>query len=116
MNVLLPGVTPGFYWQNRPMIGGGNILVGGYRGALSQVRGGWAFYCELFYFPQWNCADRMCWMCKASSNDPDLTWTDFSSTAGWRGTIWSHESYMTFLRTSGLAIPVLFTAAIGFRL
>ena len=30
--------------------------------------------------------------------------------------MWSHESYMTFLRTSGLAIPVLFTVAIGFRL
>ena len=116
MNVLLRGVTPSFDWLNRPMIGGVNILAGGYRGAFCQVRGDWAFYCELFYFPQWNCADRMCWMCRASSNDPDLAWTEFSATAGWRDTMWSHESYMTFLRTSGLTIPVLFTHLIGFRL
>ena len=69
-NALLSGETPALDWEGRPLAGGGAPLAGGWRAALCQVRGDWAFYCELFKFPQWNSAERMCWMCKASSTNP----------------------------------------------
>ena len=34
--------------------------------ALMQVRGDWEFYCDIFKFPRWNEANRMCWICRAS--------------------------------------------------
>ena len=85
-------------------------------GSLRQVRGYWQFYRELMRFPQWSSAERMCWLCRASSTNPALSWTQFGPGAGWRGTRWSHESYLAYLRAAALAIPVLLLAVIGFRL
>ena len=62
MNVLLQGIPPSHDWQNRHIDGGGDLLAGGFRGCLCQARGDWAFYFEVFYSPQWNCAERMCWL------------------------------------------------------
>ena len=60
----------------------------------------------------------MCPFCRASNNDRDLAWTDFSETAGWRSTVWEHEGYMQHLRLHGKSIPALFAAkgVIGLRL
>ena len=115
-NVLLSGETPSSDWEGGPLEGGGEQLAGGWRGAICQLRGDWVFYCELFKFPQWNSANRMCWLCQASSVDPALAWSHFGPGAGWRKTRWTHESYMRYLRLAGLAIPALFAVAIGFRL
>jgi hypothetical protein len=116
MNVLLSGETPTLNWLNEPMAGGGNALAGGHRGVLAQARGDWQFYCQAFYFPQWNCADVMCPFCRASSADAARSWTDVSAEAGWRATKWVHEAYIAHRLAAGLAIPVLFAICLGFRL
>ena len=115
-NALLAGETPAVDWDGAPRSGGGNRLADGWRGSLCQARGDWAWYCELFRFPQWNCAERMCWLCQASSTNPALGWSKFGPSAGWRKTRWSHERYLDYLRTAGLCIPPLLVLAIGFRL
>ena len=74
------------------------------------------FLLKLFQFPQWNSAQRMCWLCRASSVDRELAWTNFGPDAGWRRTRWTHASYLRFLRAAGLAIPALLVLAVGFRL
>ena len=115
-NVLLSGTTPSMDWEGQPLGGGGEELAGGWRGSICQLRGDWAVYCELFKFPQWNSAERMCWLCKASSTNPAMAWVRFGPGAGWRKTKWTHEAYLAFLRAAGLAIPALLAIAIGFRL
>jgi hypothetical protein len=82
--------------------------AGGWRATLSQVRGDWAFFCEIFRFPQWNAKDYMCWCCRASSSTAETFWTDVGPNAGWRHTLYTHESYLEHLAAMGLAIPVLF--------
>ena len=57
-NTLLDGKTPSTNLLNRGFLGGGEWLANGWRGALCQIRGDWAFHCECFYCPQWNSADR----------------------------------------------------------
>ena len=115
-NAILSGKFPRESWDGKALPGGDGLLAKGWRGALCQVRGDWAFYCEIFRFPQWNAAERMCWLCKASSTDPSLAWVKYGPDAKWRETRWSHESYMRFLRGAGIAIPALLAFAIGFRL
>ena len=115
-NVMLSGVTPLTDWEDRPLEGGGLPLAGGWRAALCQVRGGWQFYCELFKFPQWNAAQRMCWLCQASSTNPALAWVRFGTDAGWRETRWTHDAYIAFLRAAGMFVPALLAVALGFRL
>ena len=114
-NVLLTGETPHLNWLLRPMEGGGLPLAGGYRGVLCQARGDWAWYCEIFFFPQWNEAVNMCWMCMASNKIAHLTYTDCTEGANWRHTYFAHESFMQRLRALGYAIPILFLCVIGFR-
>ena len=115
-NVMLSGETPRLDWNESPVEGGGLPLAGGWRAALCQVRGDWQFYCELFGFPQWNSADNMCWLCRASSTNPALAWVRYAADAGWGKTRWDHESYMKYLRAAGFLIPALLAVAIGFRL
>ena len=115
-NALLAGESPSSDWENKPLAGGGAQLADGWRGALCQLRGDWAFYKELFHFPQWNSAERMCFMCRASSRDGPLAWVRFGPGAGWRKTKWTHEAYLRFLRGAGLAIPALLVLCVGFRL
>jgi hypothetical protein len=40
----------------------------------------------------------MCWLCRASSTLKPLLFSDFSETAGWRRTRWTHETYTEYLR------------------
>ena len=115
-NALLSGKAPTEDHAGRPLEGGGGLLAKGWRSSLCQMRGDWAWYCELFKFPQWNSAERMCWLCRASSTIPELGWVRLGGDAGWRRTRWSHESYLRFLRRVGLMIPALLVACIGFRL
>ena len=115
-NILLTGKWPLRNWHGRREPKSGQWLANGWRAAVCQVRGDWAFYTEVFHFPQWNGAERMCWLCRASSTIPHLHFGRFGDDAGWRGTRWTHESYMDFLRGAGLAIPVLFLCVIGLRL
>ena len=102
-------------WEMKPLSGRG-ALADGWCGALCQVRGDWAFYCELLNFPQWNSAERMCFLCKASSTNPALAWVRYGPDAGWRKHRWTHETYLRFLRRAACAIPPLLCLAIGFRL
>ena len=116
MNVLLTGLTPDTDWLMRPLSGGGSYLAGRWKGALVQVRGDWQFYCEVFGFPQWNGAKRMCWMCKASSTIRHLRWTACGADAGWRATRQTHESYVAELRAAGRRLPVMLGEIVGLRL
>ena len=102
-------------WVNRPLLGGGIDLAGGLRGAICQIRGDWEFYCQVFGFGQWN-SEYMCLFSKASGTRADLPWSDFTPTAAWRLTLWTHETYMAHLRASGLSVPMIFRAALGLRL
>ena len=115
-NALLRGARPELDWAGVPTADGGGVLADGWKGALCQVRGDWAFFCELFNFPKWNGAERMCFVCRASSTNAALAWTKFGPDAGWRRTRWSHETYLRCLRNGGFAIPALLCLAIGFRL
>ena len=114
-NSMLTGNFPDRNLHGRSSSVGG-LLAGGWRGALCQVRGDWAFYTEVFRFPSWNGAERMCWMCTASSTIRDLAFSNFAPNAKWRSTRWSHESYLAYLRAVGLAILALLLCIIGFRL
>ena len=115
-NLMLEGKWPKKNYHGRAMANGGKDIAGGWRAALCQVRGDWAFYTEVFRFPAWNSAERMCWLCRASSTIRRLSWADSRPGAGWRGTRWSHETYLEFLRGAGIAIPILLVGIIGFRL
>ena len=115
-NAMLVGKWPLANRHGAPDEAGGSDLAGGWRGSVCQCRGDWKFYTEIFRFPQWNSAERMCWMCRASSTIPDLYFGRFGPGAGWRATRWSHEGYLEYLRGLGIAIPVLLIALIGFRL
>ena len=78
MNVLLEGKTPERTPFDRPLLGGGVPLAGSWRAALCQARGDWAFYKECFHFPQWNAAERMCFVCRAIRR---LSWKNFNDDA-----------------------------------
>jgi hypothetical protein len=69
-------------------------IAGPWRAALSQIRGDWAFYTEIFRFPKWNENIRMCWQCRASATVPHLAYTDHREEAAWRDTLFTHDSYM----------------------
>ena len=116
INAVLCGEEPTNGPTGETMGGEPGPLANHWRGALCQVRGDWSFYCECFKFPQWNCADTMCWMCRASATDPTRLWSDFSETAGWRGTLWTHEAYLAHLIARGETVPVLLALVLGMRL
>jgi hypothetical protein len=113
MNVCLSGQTPLQSWQQHPLEGGGQDLAFGYRFALAQLRGDWEWYTQLFYFPQWNAAERMCPFCRASATNRAHSWTDFGPDAWWRDTVWEHEDYIAYLRATGRALPVMFRPGVG---
>ena len=112
---MLDGEFPSANWYGRASEQRG-VLAGGWRAAVCEARGGWAFYTEVFKFPSWNGAERMCWLCKANSTIRDLAFSNFATNSRWRNTRWSHESYLAHLRALGLAIPALLVCIIGFRL
>jgi hypothetical protein len=119
MNVALSGETPLVDYNDRPVAGSGRPLCGNFRAAVCQLRGDWEWYTKVFYFGQWNENIHMCPFCRASNRDPELQWSNFAEDAGWRGTRWSHETYMAHLRHGGLPIPIMFRqrgGIIGLRL
>ena len=113
MNVCLSGQTPHRSWRGDPMEGGGQDLALGYRFALAQMRGDWEWFTTLFHFPRWDQAEMMCPFCRASSSIAGHEWSDFSSAAWWRHTVWEHEDYISYLHTTGRAVPVFFRPNIG---
>jgi hypothetical protein len=118
-NVLLSGQSPHSSWQGHALPDGGLDLAFGYRASLCQIRGDWEFYTQLFYFSRWDQGEMMCPFCRASSTVREHSWTDFGPDAWWRDTIWEHEDYISYLRATGRAIPVMFRpngGIIGLRL
>ena len=119
MNVLLSGQTPHRDWDNRRLDGGGVDLAGGFCGCLTQIRGGWEWYCQIVGFPRWIEAARMCPFCQASATNPNIPWSDFSLGAAWRPTVWSHDEYIAHMLLHELVIPMLFRTnggVLGLRL
>ena len=106
VNVMLDGVCPD----------SGEPLADGWRGCLCQIRGDWQWYCELFRFPAWNSAERMCWICAASATIAALLFKKCSDTAGWRSTRVSHEEYVAGLEEIGADLPSLFKHVVGLRI
>ena len=119
VNILLAGETPMTDWQGNALSGGGLPLADGWRGQVAQVRGDWQFFCQAFYFPQWNVADVMCPFCRASNVHRERAWYDVGPDAGWRETLWTHETFMAHLALHGLPVPAFFQprhGIIGLRL
>ena len=116
VNALLTGQTPSSDWQGRPLEAGGAPIADGFSGALIQIRGDWAFYCEVLHFPKHNEVENMCWMCKAAIKIPEYVYTNATATAGWRTTMRSHESYSAELLANDVPLPGLFAHVVGLRL
>ena len=118
-NVLLTGSYPAHDWLGRRIPYSSSSppqFHSKLRGALVQIRGDWEFYKQAFHFPAWNTKINMCYLCRASNDHNELTFSDFSDDAGWRQTIWTHEKYMRHVRRSALAIPILLSYVHGLRL
>ena len=111
---MLTGELPALNYHGQRNDGGGTLLANGFRAALFQIRGDWAFLKEAMQFPAWNNAEKRCWLCKASNTIRRLTWTDCTSTAGWRDTMYTHESFLLDRIASGLGLPVLLSG-VGVR-
>ena len=116
VNALLAGTSPSDDWLGRPLSGGGETIASGYRACVCQVRGDWQFYCEVFRFPAWNGASRMCWICPASGVSSARVFTNCKSSAAWRSERYTHESYLAMLAARGAEPPTLFSAVKGLRL
>ena len=116
INTLALGENPRKNYVGRNVIWNEISLADGWRAVFCQIRGDWQFFQEAFYFPHWNNAERMCWMCLASGNIPNLLYTNSNADAGWRDTLFTHESYLAYQHAAGLAIPVLLSLVVGLRL
>ena len=92
----------------------GERLAEGLAGITLQMRGDWQWYCQCFGFPQWNCAENMCWICMAGNNNT-YPWHDFRKCASWRGTERDHNQYLRDLASQGKLLPAVFLIR-GFRL
>ena len=55
-------------------------------------------------------------MCRASSANKYLAFTDTRDTANWRSTRFTDESYRAHMAALGLSLPVLLLLVIGLRL
>ena len=117
VNRMAVGKHPLLDWDMNPIVGAlESPLAGPYSAVLSQIRGDWQFYVEIFAFPPWNGAARMCWMCRASGSNPAMSFTDCRENANWRGTRFSDESYRAHMHALGLSLPLLLLLVIGLRL
>ena len=58
----------------------------------------------------------MCWMCRASSVNKHLAFTDCRADANWRNTRFTDESYRTLMASLGLSLPILLLLVVGLRL
>ena len=82
MNTLVDGLTPHTDWLDRPLLGGGVPLAKGWRACLCELRGDWQYDAEVFHYPYWNNAERMCWICAASSTVAALLFTTVTPSRG----------------------------------
>ena len=111
------GKHPLLDWDRKPIPGAiESPLAGPFSAVLTQVRGDWQFYVEIFSFPPWNGAVRMCWLCRASGANKFLAFTDCRPEAEWHKTRFTDESYRAHLKALGLALPLLLALVIGLRL
>ena len=115
MNALQTGFTAEYDWEGKPTGETRKPLAGGFRGILTHIRGDWEFYGNALGLPKWNETENMCPWCKANNVESPLSWTDFSDVAGWRPTIWTHESWLAHLRHSGKEYSILFDI-VGLRI
>ena len=118
-NILLDGLSPSHNFNGVPILGAARKLADGWCGALCQIRGDWQFFTDVFHFPAWNNAAHMCWLCQASSTVAGLEFSDCRLRAGWRHTLFTHESYLGYLLVNVFPIPILFLlvgGVIGLRL
>ena len=116
VNAMQRGQQPTLDWNGQPSGLDPGPLAGQYSCILSQIRGDWAFYTEVFGFPVWNGAIRMCWMCRASGTIRHLSFTDTSEEAEWRNTRFNDDTYRAHMKGMGYALPVLLLLVIGMRL
>ena len=115
-NAMARGLEPTLNWDDNPTLLQPSALAGPYTGVLTHIRGDWQFYVEIFQFPPWNGAIRMCWLCRASSSIEFLAFTNCAEGAQWHNTRFSDESYRAHMRGLGLVLPVLLLLVIGLRL
>ena len=115
MNSLSSGQFPTTGPSGELLEGGGGLLAEGWSGTCLQIRGDWAFYSSAFGLPHWRSDENCCWLCRASNNTPNLFWTDFNPSAGWRSALWSHEGYIAHLESQGKCAPEIFEI-VGLRL
>jgi hypothetical protein len=116
-HVMLSGETPDTDWRGNDMAGGEKALTPHEtRACLAQARGDWEWMVQLFHFPRWDEAgESMCPYCLAT-NGRLRPWSDFSLAAAWRGTLFTHETYMHHLAMMHKPLPILFAVVLGFRL
>ena len=94
MNALIDGFLPKQDWQNKPMVGAGRRLAGGWRLAPIFCVSDWEFYSSYCGFPTGQSVPRMCWLDDASPLEGPLCFCNVSADAGWRSTYRSHEQYL----------------------
>ena len=117
INRMAVGKHPVLDWDQKPIPGAiESPLAGPFRAVLLQVRGDWAFYVEIFSFPAYNGAIRMCWMCRASGANKFLAFTDCRDNANWRSTRFTDETYRAYMAAWGLPLPILLLLVVGLRL
>ena len=116
VNAMLSGKEPLRDWCDRPWSRTEEELASGWKACLCQIRGDWQWYCELFAFPNWNGAERMCWMCLASASVAAFVFKKCGPAAGWRATEITHEDYVANIAATGATLPALFQYVIGLRL
>jgi len=64
----------------------------GFQGVLLQARGDWAWFNQVFSFPNWN-AKALCWRCRATQEGP-LAYTKCGLLAAWRNTRYKPGEYL----------------------
>ena len=107
-NALIDGVLPASDWAGVRLRDSGRVLAEGLRLAPVHLRGDWEFFSQACNLPTAQSVPNCCWMCQASPHPGRLCWTDGSRTAGWRGTLRSHEAYIQELHDKGEELPGLF--------
>ena len=108
LNACCDGVMPDQDWQGKPCPDRGRIIADGWRLVTVMLRGDWEFYVQACDFPTPQSVPNMCWLCKASPTHGPLVWTNGLPTAGWRGTLRSHEQWLAELAASRKRIPAVF--------
>ena len=94
-NHLATAITPSLDWDDCPRAGGEQYIAGGFRATLSQIRGDWEFLANVLKLANWNRNIMMCPFCAADNvRRGGLEYTDFSSSANWRGTVRTHASWI----------------------